>query len=572
MRSSGLTKVLCACALGSLTLCTTAEAAPTEAYVTSYASSGAVKKFATGSGGELATDGSAGTGAADPWYEAITPNGRYLYVTNNDQAGTVAQFSIGPGGALTALSPATVSAGLYPTGLAVSPDGEHLYVAEYHSGAVAIFDVASDGTLTPNASQATETENLDGPYGVAVSPDGKSLYVPNRGYGSPGGGTLAEFDVASDGTLTPKATPTVPATNGPTNGPDYVAITPNGKFAYATDYLNSGVFQYTVGAGGELSPNGAPAAAAIDADLSATVSPDGNSLYVPAESAIYQFSIGSTGLLSAKFPRSIPSGPGARSLWFTADGTSAYSANDISATDGTVAEWDVAAGGTLSAKSTPTVTSVPGASAVMIAPEQGPLASFTGTPAAVDAQSHFDGSSSEDPDGTIDRYAWSFGDGASDPNGGQTSAHTYARPGRYSVTLTVTDDSGCSTSFVFTGVTAYCNGGPAAQQGQTITIPAIRPTASTGQAANLTRRGAKLHGLVNPRGASTTYYFQYGSSTHYGHLTPATSAGAGITGETVSAALSGLTPGRTYYYRLVATNRAGTAMGAQRKFKTAAAG
>ena len=560
---------LAACALATLMLCTAARAAPGTAYVSSYASSGAVGQFGIGPGGELTSAGFAATGAADPWFEAVTPNGRYLYATNNDATGSVAQFAIGTSGTLTALSPATVPAGAYPTGIAVSPDGKHVYVAEYHSGAVAIFDVGGDGTLTPNSTQATETANLDGPYGVAISPDGKSLYVPNRGYGSPGGTSLAQFDVASNGTLAPKATPTVAAADGLTNGPTYVVITPNGRFAYATDYLNSSVFQYTVGAGGELSANGTPAHAAIDADLSATVSPDGNSLYVPAGNAIYEYSIGSAGLLSRR--AMVPSGPGARSIWFTADGTSAYSANDISSTDGTVAEWDVASDGTLTAKSTPTVTSVPGASAVMIAPDQGPLASFTDKPAAVNSPSHFDGSASHDPDGTISRYAWTFGDGTSTPNGGVTPAHVYARPGRYRVTLTVTDDSGCSTSFVFTGVSAYCAGGSVAEQQRTITIPAIKPAATTGAATDLTRHAARLHGSINPRGAGTTYQLQYGTSTHSGSLTPVKSAGAGITSETVSVALTGLRPGRTYYYRLIATNRGGTADGAQRAFKTKSA-
>jgi hypothetical protein len=39
------------------------------------------------------------------------------------------------------------------------------------------------------------------------------------------------------------------------------------------------------------------------------------------------------------------------------------------------------------------------------------------------------------------------------------------------VGLTVTDDAGCSTAFVFTGQTAYCNGGPQASRTTTIVVP-----------------------------------------------------------------------------------------------------
>lgn len=51
-----------------------------------------------------------------------------------------------------------------------------------------------------------------------------------------------------------------------------------------------------------------------------------------------------------------------------------------------------------------------------------------------------DGTGSTDPDGMVARWRWDFGDGTAS-NAPQV-AHTYARPGRYTVTLTVTDDSG----------------------------------------------------------------------------------------------------------------------------------
>ncbi|MCM8780109.1 MAG: PKD domain-containing protein, partial [Candidatus Omnitrophica bacterium] len=52
----------------------------------------------------------------------------------------------------------------------------------------------------------------------------------------------------------------------------------------------------------------------------------------------------------------------------------------------------------------------------------------------------FDGTKSYDPDGKIVSYAWDFGDGKR--ASGEQVTHTYARTGKYTVTLTVTDDSG----------------------------------------------------------------------------------------------------------------------------------
>jgi Tol biopolymer transport system component/PKD repeat protein len=55
----------------------------------------------------------------------------------------------------------------------------------------------------------------------------------------------------------------------------------------------------------------------------------------------------------------------------------------------------------------------------------------------------FDGSGSSDPDGTISNYWWTFGDGA---NGwGATVGHAYAAAGTYTVSLTVSDNSGATT-------------------------------------------------------------------------------------------------------------------------------
>ena len=67
---------------------------------------------------------------------------------------------------------------------------------------------------------------------------------------------------------------------------------------------------------------------------------------------------------------------------------------------------------------------------------------------------------------------------------------------------------------------------------------------------------AKLGALVNPGGLQTTYRFEYGTSTAYGQSAPLPegSVGEGIASHAVWAAASGLAPGTTYHYRVVATN------------------
>ncbi len=67
----------------------------------------------------------------------------------------------------------------------------------------------------------------------------------------------------------------------------------------------------------------------------------------------------------------------------------------------------------------------------------GPYHGHTGTSIA------FDGTGSCDLDGDIVSYNWAFGD--STTSHGMTTAHTYQEEGRYTVTLTVTDDEGTTT-------------------------------------------------------------------------------------------------------------------------------
>jgi PKD repeat protein len=79
-----------------------------------------------------------------------------------------------------------------------------------------------------------------------------------------------------------------------------------------------------------------------------------------------------------------------------------------------------------------------------VMPNRPPVPSFTAT--AGTSGVSFDASGSTDPDGnnTISGYAWNFGDGTTGT--GVTATHSYAVPGAYLVTLTVTDNQAASAS------------------------------------------------------------------------------------------------------------------------------
>ncbi|MGN6216094.1 MAG: hypothetical protein ACTHN7_03930 [Solirubrobacterales bacterium] len=98
------------------------------------------------------------------------------------------------------------------------------------------------------------------------------------------------------------------------------------------------------------------------------------------------------------------------------------------------------------------------------------------------------------------------------------------------------------------------------------------PEATTQQASKVTASEANLNALVDPSGAATTYWFEYGTTSAYGTVLPASpgSAGSGISPISESVTASGLQPRTTYHFRVVATNVNGTSQGADQEFKTPA--
>jgi hypothetical protein len=79
-----------------------------------------------------------------------------------------------------------------------------------------------------------------------------------------------------------------------------------------------------------------------------------------------------------------------------------------------------------------------------------------------------------------------------------------------------------------------------------------------------------LNGGVNPNGISTSYLFEYGTTTAYGTKTPTTfkSIGSGTTEVELSKRTGGFAKETTYHYRVVATSAAGTTYGKDVSFYT----
>jgi len=421
-------------------------------------SSRSVSAFSVGSNGGLSpVAGSPFDVGIAPLGVAVSPDAEHLYVTNLE-SNTVSAFAIAPSGVLTPVpgSPFATSAG--PWGVAVAPNGSHLYVVNKGADSVSAYSIALNGSLSPVTGSPFSTGNAPGGMssnGVALTPDGAHLYVTNMG----GGGSVSAYSVAADGSLSPVAGS--PFDAGATARP--VSVTPDGKFLYVGNATSEDLSAYSIGTDGALSPVAGSPFSTEGGPLGLAVAPNGMYLYtahIAWEPNVWGYSIGAGGalgpLLGAPFPTG---GSRGNSAIVSPDGKHLYTTNHDSHN---LSAFSVTGNGALSPMAGSPIATDKGPLQVAMTPDQGPAAAFSATPTPAGNPLQLDATASSDPDGSVLSYRWDFGDGHDQVSSTSTTAHVFESAGDYTVTLTVTDDAGCSTTQTFTGQTAGCNGSPLA--------------------------------------------------------------------------------------------------------------
>ncbi|MCC2656721.1 MAG: hypothetical protein K0Q76_1829 [Panacagrimonas sp.] len=143
-----------------------------------------------------------------------------------------------------------------------------------------------------------------------------------------------------------------------------------------------------------------------------------------------------------------------------------------------------------------------------------PTAAFSANPVSGTAplNVNFDAGNSGDIDGTIQRYAWNFGDGGS--ASGLTAAHTYTSAGSFTATLTVTDGQGLTDSESVTitvaaamqaiSVKSISVNGAAVKGGYQCTAVVAVKNASGGAVGNATVSGSWSGTVTGGASATTT--------------------------------------------------------------------
>src|SRR5438270_8629640 len=104
---------------------------------------------------------------------ALSADDLLLAVANPDN-NTISIFDL-KNGANTRVAQVTV--GTEPNGVAVSPDGSRIYVANTVSGTVTV--LSADRTTSTYGTGAVTIPVGTEPYGVALTPSGRTLYVAN---------------------------------------------------------------------------------------------------------------------------------------------------------------------------------------------------------------------------------------------------------------------------------------------------------------------------------------------------------------------------------------------------------
>ncbi len=214
-----------------------------------------------------------------------------------------------------------------PGPIAISSDSQHVYVSSPDcspsavTGGIREYSVGPSGGLVFDASFPAV-----GVTDLAITPDGSSMYAAaatvNGQLGATAQGAIYEFSIGTGGALTPKSTASVsPGTNFSAGS---IAVSPNGTSAYAT--ANKGdcnasptleILQYSIGTGGLLSPK-TPATvepAVGDNVGNVAISPDGSSVYATSDGScsgkggnILQYSVGAGGVLSPDSPAAVAVG------------------------------------------------------------------------------------------------------------------------------------------------------------------------------------------------------------------------------------------------------------------------
>jgi 6-phosphogluconolactonase len=177
-----------------------------------------------------------------PSFVAGSADGRHLYVVH-ESADEVASVDVAPNGTTTVTARQSASGG--PTHVALDHAGRAVFVASYGSGHVHAYRIDALGALSSPAS-VDDTTCAHNAHEVVLDAADAFLYVPCLGDDA-----VVVRTLAADGTLAPASV----AHTAVGAGPRHLVLSSDGRFAYVLDELGSTLDVFSVDAGsGALAP------------------------------------------------------------------------------------------------------------------------------------------------------------------------------------------------------------------------------------------------------------------------------------------------------------------------------
>jgi 6-phosphogluconolactonase len=210
-------------------------------------------------GGNLTQIGNPFQAGISPLNMQLSSSGNFLYVTGaSPQAGTPGYIEVlAINTSVTApASPLSIVAitqpGSSPYGLAISPNGNYLYTANFGDNTISEFTIGSNGLLTPIPGSPIG-QTFTGPVSLVIEPSGKYLYVANQ----QSSGNVAGYSIGTGGALS-----VLTSSPYPTGAqPNYIASDPNGNFLFVGNLSKPAIESFCLAS--KLSCNASPGAGSL---------------------------------------------------------------------------------------------------------------------------------------------------------------------------------------------------------------------------------------------------------------------------------------------------------------------
>ena len=277
---------------------------------------------------------------------AITPDNAFAYVANNNNYDIAGEDTVSVLNLATNTLAHTITDPSFnePYTITLNADGSTAYVTNSNSTTITLIDTKTN-TVTGTI------DGFDGPSGMVITPDGKRAYVNNYGVGknSGNGTTLNVVDLTTNTII---GEPIIVG-----QAPAALAISHNGQFVYSVNYVNGNPGTGTISVVETHNNTVVATINGFSGPFAIAITPDGNYAYVTNfgsnNFAPYGTTVSAINLKTNTIAATINVGIQPSGIGITPDGKYAYVTNyntlyagsdftDLTAGQGTINIIDIA--------------------------------------------------------------------------------------------------------------------------------------------------------------------------------------------------------------------------------------